>query len=380
MSQYDVIVLGGGHNGLAAATVLAKAGRSIALVEQRSGFGGLAQGEEFHPGYWSPGVHHDTTQVRNFVIEALQLETFGLKRSTQSSHWITDRQGNAIHSGGEAQDQTGLAEFQHFLSRARPLLENMLSSQPIDVMKSAGGDWMPLLKPGLTFRRMGGNFMMEVFRVPPMCVADWVSEYVTDERLRASLAYDGIIRSFTGPWSPGTAGDLLIHGAMNQGNIQGGAQAVATALEQAAKAAGVTLLPDHKVLEITFEGERVSGVRTQNQTLGANTVVATCDPRHTVRNLLDPAKVHFRLEHHATHYRGVGIGAKLHLALNAPTLRNGETALPLGTRLCSGLHRPWLRCSSVTYARYAPLLAPCQHHRRLREGTTSISTQALGPV
>ncbi|MEJ2720202.1 MAG: FAD-dependent oxidoreductase [bacterium] len=76
--KYDVIVIGGGHNGLAAAGLLARRGRKVVVLERRNAVGGLAAAEEFHPGYRSRGVLHDTTGVRHHLIEALALAKHGL--------------------------------------------------------------------------------------------------------------------------------------------------------------------------------------------------------------------------------------------------------------------------------------------------------------
>jgi phytoene dehydrogenase-like protein len=76
---YDIIVIGGGHNGLTAATLLARKGKSVLVLERRPILGGIAAGEEFHPGYRTTGLLNDTTGVRPAVIKELNLEKFGLK-------------------------------------------------------------------------------------------------------------------------------------------------------------------------------------------------------------------------------------------------------------------------------------------------------------
>ena len=77
-NRYDVIVIGAGHTGLTTAALLAKRGRKVLVLERRGVLGGMARGEEFHPGYRSGGLLHDTTGIRPAVIRALDLERFGL--------------------------------------------------------------------------------------------------------------------------------------------------------------------------------------------------------------------------------------------------------------------------------------------------------------
>ena len=75
----DIVVIGGGHNGLTAAATLGRKGKKVILLEKRSVLGGIASGEEFYPGYRTTGLLHDTSGVRSKVIKALNLEKFGLK-------------------------------------------------------------------------------------------------------------------------------------------------------------------------------------------------------------------------------------------------------------------------------------------------------------
>ena len=97
MSKYDIIVIGGGHNGLTTATLLAKAGKKVVLVEKRNVLGGIAAGEEFHPGYSTTGLLHDTSGVRTSVIKQLQLEKYGLKIEAQRSDvTLLSKEGKSI--------------------------------------------------------------------------------------------------------------------------------------------------------------------------------------------------------------------------------------------------------------------------------------------
>ena len=77
--SYDIIIIGGGHNGLVAAALLAKRNRKVLLIEKRDRLGGTATGDEFHPGYFTTGLLHDTSRINKKVIEELELEKFGLK-------------------------------------------------------------------------------------------------------------------------------------------------------------------------------------------------------------------------------------------------------------------------------------------------------------
>src|SRR5947208_542965 len=94
---YDVIVIGGGPNGLTAAGLLAKAGRKVVVLERREILGGVAALEEFHPGYKVPGLLHDTAGVRRGVAETLQLERHGLSwRADEVPVYFPQQQGHGL--------------------------------------------------------------------------------------------------------------------------------------------------------------------------------------------------------------------------------------------------------------------------------------------
>ena len=76
-AEYDIIIIGAGHNGLTAAAMLAKKGRKVLVLEKRAIIGGIAAGEEFHPGYRTVGLLHDTACVRRDIVSELDLGRHG---------------------------------------------------------------------------------------------------------------------------------------------------------------------------------------------------------------------------------------------------------------------------------------------------------------
>ncbi|MCB0375273.1 MAG: FAD-dependent oxidoreductase, partial [Sinomicrobium sp.] len=95
---YDIIVIGGGHNGLTTATALARKHKKVLVLERRPVLGGTAAGEEFYPGYHTTGLLHDTSGVRRSVIEALELEKFGLKlKPSRAAVSILSKDGRCLH-------------------------------------------------------------------------------------------------------------------------------------------------------------------------------------------------------------------------------------------------------------------------------------------
>jgi phytoene dehydrogenase-like protein len=182
VSVHDVIVIGAGPNGLTAASLLAKRGRKVLVLERRNVVGGLAAREEFHPGYHGDGVLTDTTGLSRSVVEQLGLTSHGLSWRTEApSVWGIDDEGQSIclqeddrSSGLTGEDATRLADFRRFLQKVRPVLTAFREDDPIDLIHAEDASRWGLARRALQVRRLGRADMMELLRIPPMAAADWL--------------------------------------------------------------------------------------------------------------------------------------------------------------------------------------------------------------
>src|SRR5687768_13465635 len=111
MSRYDVVIIGAGINSLTCATLLAKKGRKVLVLEKRADLGGLASSEEFHPGFRTAGVFNDTTQLRPWIVEQLGLKQHGLKlRAEEAPVFAPQKAGRGLllwRSADRAQEEIG---------------------------------------------------------------------------------------------------------------------------------------------------------------------------------------------------------------------------------------------------------------------------------
>ncbi|MCB9733726.1 MAG: NAD(P)/FAD-dependent oxidoreductase [Deltaproteobacteria bacterium] len=322
MSGAKVIVIGGGLNGLAAAGLLAKAGREVHVYEARDALGGLAAGVPFADGYTAPGLLHDTAMVRPWVADALGLAQHGLQReASPAAVTIPTERGAITLRGAEVSgdvgpgDADGVRRYTALVDAVRPVLARIMDQAPLDPRASL----LSLLKTGLAVRRLGAATMLELMQVAPMCVADWTRSLGLSEPLAAALSLPAVEGSFTGPWSAHTATTALVRAALSGPAVVGGAPALVKAVVAAAKAHGAHLHTGARVTRILSDGARVSGVElASGEKVTADAVLSTLDPRSTFLCLSGPTDLPLGLVEDAKRYRMRGTTVKVHLALTGP--------------------------------------------------------------
>ncbi len=334
----SAIVIGAGHNGLVAGLYLAKAGRKVTVVERRGAVGGLCAATEIHPGYTVPGVLHDTTGVRRKVIDELQLARHGLQFESEPPSVLaahSEHKGVLLHADAQRShdelealrqgDGDGYVEWRSFLSRIRGFVFRVLSERPPMMKPNSLPEMWRVGKTGLGLKRLGNADMLEVLRVAPMCAADWLQEYFGDPLLPAALAAPAVTGAFLGPWAAGSTASILLYECVRGAEVKGGPAALTESLRQAFEAAGGQILLEAEVAEILIDRNAVSGVGlVDGRNLEAPLVVASCDPKHALLELIEPGVLPFKVEEQIAVVRMRGTTAKLNLALDGHLTFNGR--------------------------------------------------------
>ncbi|HEY5691346.1 MAG TPA: NAD(P)/FAD-dependent oxidoreductase [Cyclobacteriaceae bacterium] len=340
MSKYDIIVIGGGHNGLTTATLLAKAGKKVVLVEKRNVLGGIAAGEEFHPGYSTTGLLHDTSGVRTSVIKQLQLEKYGLKIEAQRSDvTLLSKEGKSITikanvdetaeaiSQFSKHDGEAYKSYQDFLKKVSKVINDLMDNPPpdIDVENLTLPNLIVLAKKGMLLKGLGNKTMMELLKVAPMCVADFLNEKFETGFLKSGLAAPALYGSYAGPWSAYSTINLLLWECASRNNVIGGPQALIEALTKAAEEAGVEIRTSAAVEKIVLDEQGgISGVKLKGgEEIAASVVAASCTPKETFLNLFDTFEIEYELDHWIEKVRSRGTTAKVNLAVNKLVQLNG---------------------------------------------------------
>src|SRR6202167_4464482 len=334
-AQRDIVIIGGGHNGLVTAFYLAKAGYKPLVIERNAQVGGAAVTDEFHPGFRCSTLAHTAGPILPSVVRDLQLEKHGLRLITPdtcvtalspdgralSLYQDAGKSAQAIAAFSE-KDATKYPEFAKSLGKIAAVIAEALATTPPDIDHPSRGDLWSMLKTGRAIRKLGKRDMFRLLRWGPMAVADLASEYFETELLRAVIAARGIFGTFLGPWSAGSALVLLIraaadpHPAGSACFAAGGMGAITEAMASAAKAAGVEIRTGAEVIEIRVQNGVATGVLlSTGEEIQARAVISNADPKRTLLKLTDPTHLSPDFVQKLQHYRGHGTVAKVNLAL-----------------------------------------------------------------
>jgi phytoene dehydrogenase-like protein len=332
----DIVIVGGGHNGLVAAFYLAKAGYKPLVLERRPQPGGAAITEEFSPGFRCSTLAHTAGPIRPDIVRDMQLEQHGAKFMTPDVGVVAlspdnralilynDMQKSAQEISKFSQkDALKYPEFQESLAKLGKVIGDALLLTPPNIDTPSSGDLWGMLQTGRGIRKLGKKDMFRLLRWGPMAVADLVAEFFETELLRAAVAARGIFGTFLGPWSAGSSLVLLIraagdsHPAGSSYFVAGGMGALTQAMAAAAKEGGAEIRSGAEVKEVRVkDGAAIGVVLANGEEIGANAVISNADPKRTLLKLVDPTYLAPDFVQKLKNYRMPGTVAKINLALS----------------------------------------------------------------
>ena len=344
-SSYDAIVIGGGHNGLVCGAYLAKAGKKVLVVEKRPVLGGAAVSEEIVPGFTFSTFSYVVSLFRPHIIRQLELVKHGLQIIPMETtynpipgdkglvRWADPgRTRNEIARFSE-KDASLYSEFGLAMGRLSRFTKNIIDQTAPEPASLNPRELFKLLKMGRLFKDFDADMRYLNVKLLTMSAVDFLEEWFESEPLLPSMAGSGIIGTFMGIRSPGTAYVLLHHymgeidGAFRAwGFSKGGTGQISMACARAAVSFGAEIITGAAVDHIVIKNGRATGVVLENGDLiNAGTVISGLDPNRTFLKIVGEDKLPESFVRQIKRYKNRGSSGKVNLALNRlPNFKDGR--------------------------------------------------------
>jgi len=337
MSNYDVIVIGGGHNGLVNAAYLARAGRKVLVLERRHVLGGAAVTEEIFPGFKYSVASYVVSLLRPEIIRDLDLPRHGLEILPLDGTFTPMPNGDylwrvndhartrreiARHSKVDAE---AYEEYGKAMIEMGRFVKPILNMTPPDPTSLDPRGLMDLLFLGRRFQSLSEQDKYNQVQLMTMSAVDFLDQWFETDVLKATMSASGIIGTFLGVRSPGTAYVLLHHymgeidGAFRSwGLSRGGTGAISNAIAAAALEAGVEIKTETAASKILVKDGEAAGVVLENGGYyTADVVASSLDPRQTFTNLVGEENLPADFVEDVKRYKYRGSSGKVNLALDA---------------------------------------------------------------
>ncbi|MEM1141252.1 MAG: NAD(P)/FAD-dependent oxidoreductase [Pseudomonadota bacterium] len=333
--SYDVVVVGGGHNGLCCAAYLARAGKSVLVLERRDELGGATLTEEFHPGFKNSVFSYLVSLLDQSVIRDLELNRHGLELLHRPGGALSILPGDHMYLPRDTtRAQREIARFSRADAEAYPQFEAMLEAMGDLVREIArtippnfgGGlsDLWRLLRTANGFRRLSPARQIELSELMTMSIGDLLNRWFESDPVKGLYGFEGVIGNFASPWTPGTAYVLLHHvfgevdgrtGAWAY--ARGGMGAIADSLASSARAFGAQIVTGSAVAEVTIEDGRATGVVTEDgRRYRASSIAANTHPQILFGDLIDPALTNDEFRTRIKGYRSESATFRMNVALS----------------------------------------------------------------
>ena len=363
--SWDAIVVGGGHNGLTTGAYLAKSGMRTLILERRHILGGACVTEEVWPGARVSRASYVVSMLQPKVVADLELKRFGYEaHPLDPAYAAITPDGPIIFHDDLVKTQRSIArfstkdaeaygKFEELLFMAADFVRPMMIRQPPALGSKAPVDIAGILKEAGRIAGMSQRDVQQLVRIFTMSVGDWLDGLFENDYLKGSIASTGVVGVWAGPYSPGTAYNLLHH-ALGEldgqigswGQVIGGMGAISEAIAASARAAGAEIRTEAEVVSIDSKGGWVSGVTLADGTvLRAPIVASGAHPKTTIMDLAGAENFPDEVGEDMAAYRTRGASVKVNMVLEEAPVYEGLTEEESRHLLTAGINY----CPSLDY-------------------------------
>jgi phytoene dehydrogenase-like protein len=342
--RYDAVIIGGGHNGLVSAAYLARAGLKTLVLEQRYVLGGAAVTEELFPGFRFSVFSYVVSLLRPEIIRELQLPRHGLDILPLDGTFTPLREGAGPKGGGgdylwrvndhgrtirelrrwSATDAEAYEEYGQLMVEMARFIKPILAITPPDLTSLDPRPLLPLAGLARSFQQLPERQQAVFVQLMTMSAADFLDQWFETDPLKATMSASGIIGTYQGVRSPGTAYVLLHHymgeidGAFRAWGIpKGGTGGISNAIASAARALGAEIRTEAPVARIVVKNGRATGVAlASGEEIEATDVLSSVDARRTFLSLLEPGSLDAAFEDEVRRFKFRGSSGKVNLAVD----------------------------------------------------------------
>jgi phytoene dehydrogenase-like protein len=335
-NRYDVIIVGGGHNGLVTAAYLAGAGRRVVVLERRELVGGCSVTEEIWPGFRVSTAAYLASLLQERIVRELELERFGYQVDAKDPAffsafpdgrhffmWQDQRKTLEEIAKFSKHDAEIYPAYEEHLEQLSQVVESLLLTTPPDFPPRGIGDFVEYLKLAFRLRKLGRREMVGLVKIFTQSAAEFLDEWFESPEIKVTLATDGVIGANGGPRSPGTA-YILLHHCMGGvggkrglwGFVRGGMGMISEAIAQSARSRGAEIRVSSAVDRILVGNGRVRGVvLAGGEEIAAPIVASNLDPTTTFLRLVEERDLDPDFRESIRRYRTEGTSLKMNLAL-----------------------------------------------------------------
>ena len=342
--RYDAVIIGGGHNGLISAAYLARAGLKTLVLERRHVLGGAAVTEEIFPGFRFSVFSYVVSLLRPEIIRELELPKHGLDILPLDGTFTPLHPGEGPAAGGgdylwrvndhgrtvrelrrwSAADAEAYEEYGQLMVDMARFIKPILSIVPPDPTSMDPRPLLPLGGLARRFQQLTERQQAVFVQLMTMSASDFLDQWFETVPLKATMAASGIIGTYQGVRSPGTAYVLLHHymgeidGAFRAWGIpKGGTGGISNAIGSAARALGAEIRLESPVERIVVRDGRATGVVLEGgEEIAAATVLSSLDSRQTFLNLVEPGTLDPAFEDEVRRFKFRGSSGKVNLAVD----------------------------------------------------------------